>query len=98
MIDNETGKATRVNVWPMRLDVAIKPGSVPNTKLVSGWVMAQLTEAAVRLWSDFAVEKPLPPRRSLIKPVISEPTQPPPMARWRRRAMHIDDYDDDGGV
>ncbi len=99
MIDNTTGKATRVNLWPMRLDVAIRPGP-RSAQLVGGWIVSQLAEAAIRLWPEFADIKE-PPRR--VEPLAVRAAEAAKdsgtgrfVAPWRRRMMRVED--DDGGI
>ncbi len=85
LVDNETGAATGVDVWPMRVDVLIRP-TRRSTRLVGGWLLMQLQEAAVRLYPEFI-------------PIPTEMDKPPFRPRWRRRLADIHYVeDDDGGI
>jgi len=99
MIDNVTGKATRVNVRPMQLETILRTNT--SRHMVAGWLVMQLGEAAKRLWPEFVpggdrvfdpgedhlVGFPEPPMRAARDPRI------PFVPRWRRWVTG----DDDGG-
>ena len=93
-----TGKATRVNFRPVRLDVMLR--NARERRLLSGYLVAQLIEAAQRLWPDFATE----PERI---PLVGHPIEPPPASapapvpfrpRWRRRLQDRTEENDDSGI
>lgn len=93
MIDNVTHKATRVDLWPVRLDVILHEPS--HRRLLTGWLLGQLTNAALRLYPEFQ-----PSERTLLlgHPIVPEvPDEKQPfLPRWRRRLYS--GYDDDGGI
>jgi hypothetical protein len=85
MIDNVTGRATRVNLWPTTLEIILRDRRI-DRHLMLGYVMTQLLEAARRLWPEFepehSVREPIaghPLRRS-----TDEPQTRPFKPRWRR--------------
>ena len=95
LIDNATGKATRVNVRPLTVE-GIMRSALNDRRLASGYLWLQLVEAAKRLWPEFETESsrivgyPLPPRR------VQEPTQDGPFVpRWRRWLDHKEDDNED---
>ena len=88
-----TGKATRVDLWPMRLDVILRT-SLFDSRTAIGWLVSQLTETVTRLAPDYEPPKPVPARPPMAeRRKVIEPDKPF-MPRWRRRMTDID-YDDD---
>ena len=86
LIDNQTGKATRVNFAPMTLEAILR--SVRRDRpLLLGYLLEQLHTAALKLWPELG---PLPERPPLnpspaIEPregqeMTPQPWRPP----WRR--------------
>ena len=72
--------------------------ALSDRRLASGYLWAQLVEAAKRLWPDFETEErkplvgyPLQPRRVETKPDV------PFVPRWRRW-LSKEVEDDDGGI
>ena len=93
-----TGKATRVNFRPVRLDVMLR--NARERRLLSGYLVRQLIEAAQRLWPDFTTDVP---ERI---PLVGHPIEPPPAPiptvpfrpRWRRRLQDRTEENDDSGI
>lgn len=88
---------------PVQLEMILATNLRDRT-MMTGWLLAQLREAAVRLWPEFMpMDEIGPPRR----PVVGYPAPPrrverrtdrPFMPRWRRRMTDPDYDDDDGGI
>ena len=89
MIDNVTGKATRVDVRPLKLEMMLKT-TRRDRPLLIGYLLASLIEAAQRLWPEFV------PIMEAREPLVSYPLQHvasagpnvPFLPRWRRRLEH----------
>lgn len=100
LIDNETKKAARVNVQPLRLDMMLQSNRRDRPLLI-GYLLAQILEAARKLYPEFSpepVERP-PIKSYPVLPRTVEGPSVPFLPRWRRRRFGTeDDYEDDGGV
>lgn len=96
LIDNVTGKATRVNMKPLRLDTILKT-NLRDRRLLMGWLHMNLVEAARRLWPGFAVTEEHKPLTGYpIQEHREEPPDKPFLPVWRRH--RLDDFDDEGGI
>lgn len=91
LIDNVTGKSTRVDVWPLRLDTILRPSKLDRS-LDVGWLVMQLQEAATKLWPEFG---PVERKPLTGAPLKVEITDVGPnvqfMPRWRRRNNNTND-------
>jgi hypothetical protein len=99
LIDNETGKATRVNVYPLRLDTTLRSGQL-DRRLGVGWVMMQMVEAAKRLWPEFMPDEE-PPKLDGYPLLERHPDEGPSVPFtpiWRRWRWNMDDDEDHGGI
>lgn len=97
LIDNATGKATRVNVYPLRLDTTLK-SSARGRQLAVGWLMMQLAAAAQKLWPEFDPERE--PVKLTGFPVLEQTVEGPHVPFvpvWRRRGRWNVDDDESGG-
>lgn len=97
MIDNVTGKATRVDVRPLKLEMMLKTNRRDRPLLI-GYLLISLVEAARRLWPEFL------PASTERQPLTGYPLQKhepegptvPFLPRWRRRLQFRIEDDDDG--
>ncbi len=105
VVDNETGETVGAELWPVRLDTILLSGR--SQRLVAGWVLSQIGEAAERLLPGFmdrairevvpqgAVPQPISTHRKYdIVPMPVVRPSDPFVARWRRTIVD----EDDGGI
>jgi hypothetical protein len=98
MIDNVTGKATRVDFRPVQLETMLAHHR--ERRLLGGYLVQQLIEAAKRLWPEFQI--PDEPRTPLVGyPIVprrieDRASDEPFIPRWRKWISQVDD--EDGGV
>ena len=99
MIDNATGKATRVDVRPLKLEMMLKTNRRDRPLLI-GYLLMSLIEAAQRLYPEFlpaAMERQPLGNYPLTVKQDADARSVPFLPRWRRRLSTLID-DDDGGI
>lgn len=96
LIDNVTGKATRVDVRPLTIEGILRTNRRDRPLLV-GFLLVSLLAAARKLWPEFEPETRL--ELSGYPLEIREKSGPsvPFMPRWRRHQTNTYE-DDEGGI